>query len=290
MGSRGRAVTLVAEPPSSNVQLSEQQAERALIFGNYAFRFIICHEMAHIALGHIRPGLLSSREIDGEIRATLSARHDSELAADRFGFTLHMKALESPLLVVTALAAVIYFLHSTYLLRLRLMLLAKLVDYHAWEIEGSHPPILQRVLNLSDEAISQYGETAWDGLKRLNGDLQRLEGEVIDACSARREGTIRDAQEVVGDGLRCISHGGFDEGAPEALTSEIAKLYQRSPIALAEAFDESARVGQQSHDQTIRHSLDRLMTTLPIGLRNFLGLSQRNRSRRCLLKPLLADE
>src|SRR5438552_2619818 len=101
------------EPPSSNVQLSEQQAERALIFGNYAFRFIICHEMAHLALGHIRPGLLSSREIDGEIRATLSARHDSELAADRFGFTLHMKALESPLLVVTALAAVIYFLLST---------------------------------------------------------------------------------------------------------------------------------------------------------------------------------
>ncbi|MGH8563936.1 MAG: hypothetical protein ACREXW_07535 [Gammaproteobacteria bacterium] len=121
----------------------------------YAYRFALCHEMAHVALEHVDASRSELRAVGSEDYEALLASQQQELEADRFRLELQIKSIPDSTQLVTALASAVYFVHITGLLDARLMLLAHLVDYESWNIAYTHPPALERVFDLMG------GGTSW---------------------------------------------------------------------------------------------------------------------------------
>jgi hypothetical protein len=248
-----------ATPRLPDFDVTARQEAIGNSMADLAYRFVLCHEMAHVALEHVQAGALDL-EADGEDNVeVLRASQERELEADRFGLRLQVGSL-SPELFVSAMASAVYY---TYFLRIfddyRLMLLGQLVDHEAWRIEYSHPPYLHRVFNLMQAAHTMFGKSASDGIQSLQGDLEGFIGELGQAC--------QDNQDSVAENARLLLEN--SSPGPQEL-AEILKLLEQSPIGVLRALDEAATAGE---------SVDSVVEALPVEFREFLRQDPAERSR-----------
>lgn len=128
----------ISSPASTAVfppfALTPHQAHVARAFAAFAFRFALCHEMAHVVLEHVDAIPSELGRVKDADFSVLRVSQQQELDADGFGLTLQVKSLRDRTQLVTALASSVYFVHITGLLDYRLALLAHLVDERNWKI------------------------------------------------------------------------------------------------------------------------------------------------------------
>jgi len=209
-------------PRVQRFPISLRQNAPATAFAAYAYRFVLCHELAHIALEHRND--LAGPAPQGDV-SSLGAIQNQEIDADALGLEMQIRSLRDPKQLVNALASPLYFL---YLLRTfdesRLAQVNELIDYKAWQIEHSHPPYLPRILRLMDKAGSLCGDNAVKGLTMVHGDLSNIVGEIWETAWETRD-------EVADKAARVLTS--TDDFAPAAL----ANLLDASPIGVLQAMD-----------------------------------------------------
>lgn len=201
------------------IAVSPRQVTPATAFAQYAYRFIICHELAHIALEH-EFGADAATEVSSQ-----RASQKEELDADSFALQLQIGSLPQPEMIVTAVSAPVYFV---FLLRafddFRLSLLSGLVDYRSWKIEYSHPPYLHRVFNLMGAATELVNETAGEGLGQVQQALEDVVQRVWSTATTTRDKVATEAATLL--------------TTPEpAASPKLSKLLARSPIGVLQALD-----------------------------------------------------
>lgn len=238
--------------------VSSRQNVAATAFAQYAYRFVICHELAHIALEHRNDlvGLAPQEEV-----TSLRAAQDQEIDADSFGLQMQIRSLPDPAQLVTALASPMYFV---YLLRAfddyRLAMLSELVDEKAWKIEYSHPPYLHRIWALSGTAGFLSGENARTGLvEKVHGGLANVVGKVWEAASDTRDKVAKRAAKVLTS---------TNKNAPPAL----AALLDTSPIGVLQAMDADS-------DRSWARDGWRFAEVVPSEFTEFLNLDRFGRSQ-----------
>ncbi|TGN63368.1 ImmA/IrrE family metallo-endopeptidase [Nocardioides eburneiflavus] len=238
-------------------KVTKSQHVPATAFAQYAYRFIICHELAHIVLEH-RDEL--KKDSDAEDTSTLRASQQQELEADEFGFRMHVESRPQPEMLVTALASPIYFV---YLLRAfddyRLAALANLVDYKAWKIEYNYPPYLQRIFGLMGQAQDMAGANAAKGLQMVHEGLSEVVGQAWEASERLRTEVAEQTTHVIASRKR--------EAA-----NELRSLLERSPIGVLEALDVDRQRSWETHGWPFAE-------VLPPEFPNFLRLDQAERAR-----------
>lgn len=224
-----------------------------------AYRFVLCHEMAHVALGHLQTGYLDPNADSANNVEVLRASQERELEADQLGLELQVRSLPSEL-AVAALAGAMYYIYFIRLFDdIRLQLLSKLVDFQAWHIEYSHPPYLRRVLGLMSTAHGLIGKFASDGIDALRGDLENLTGELIQASEEGQDQIAANASRLLADRSR-------SGNATEALL----KMLEQSPLGVLRALDGTT---------SVPHLADQVLECLPAEFREFLHQTQAERSR-----------
>lgn len=200
------------------IALSPRQVTPATAFAQYGYRFIICHELAHIALEH-RFTADTSNEVSSQ-----RASQEQEIAADTFALELQLSSLPQRELIVTALSAPVYFV---YLLRAfddsRLSLLSQLVDYRYWQIEYTHPPYLHRIFNLMSAATGLVGGNGGQGLQKVHEALGDLVGQVWATGTKNRDKVATEAAEIL--------------KKPDQASFTLLKLLVSSPIGVLQALD-----------------------------------------------------
>lgn len=226
--------------------LSPHQADVARDFADYAYRFALCHEIAHVALEHVDASPTDLRSVGGEDLAVLRASQQQELEADRFGLHLQIKSLpESEL--ITGVASAVYFVHITGLRDARLMLLSHLVDHERWKIAYTHPPSLHRLVGLMGAADGLRG--GWgSGLKTVHESLATLDGQVYDRANKQQEEVADAALSILNKEI--ADHGKIlaDTTAPKgkldvpdnprsAVTRAFLQLFERSPLGVLRALE-----------------------------------------------------
>ncbi|MFD7159579.1 hypothetical protein ACFV9C_33615 [Kribbella sp. NPDC059898] len=240
-------------PSVRPIDISPRQVTAATSFAQYAYRFIICHELAHVALEHTFGAGADPDDVD-----SLRASQDEELSADAFALRLQLGSLPHPDLIVTALSAPVYFI---FLLRafddFRLALLSQLVDHEQWAIEYSHPPYLHRILNLMREATASVSDDAGEGLAAVQGALEELVQNVWSAALESRDKVAAKATELLAD-------------PKPADAPKLTKLLAKSPIGVLQALDANQQWRQPTWP---------FHTTVPTELTTFLKLSRSDRAR-----------
>lgn len=198
----------------------------ALPFAVYAYRFAVCHELAHVILGHLR---------HDDTHADETARNrwtqQQEFAADRLGLRLQILSLPDSSDVVTALAAAVYLIHLTGLLDLRLMLLARLVDHDEWKIAYTHPPRLARFAYLMPIADEFYPGGA-AGLMRVHNSLTALDNEIMQTANEQQEAVAQRAEQLLND------EAATGDGTLR-FAQEMDELLDRSPTGVLRALEPS---------------------------------------------------
>ena len=245
-------------------KLSQHQAHVARAFGDYAYRFALCHEMAHVALEHVDADSTQPKRVGSADIEVFRASQKQELIADRFGLSLQVKSLPDDSQLVTALASAIYFVHITGLLDLRLMLLRDLVDWDEWEIAYTHPPALHRIGNLMGGAEGLCGG-AGAGLQIVHESLDPLDGELRGMANKQQEEVASDALTLIDAEVARITkvranntHSGSGPGdkidaqegnLPPEVAAQLLRLFNRSPLGvlLALEAETSAGVGQEEY-------------------------------------------
>ena len=176
--------------------LTPHQEQVATAFADYAYRFALCHEMAHVALGHVEEGPLDHRLIDGENYEVLQLSQQRELEADRFGLDLQFRSLPDSTQTVIGLSSAIYFFHIAGLRNARLMLLSTLVDEYSWKIAHTHPPELLRLAILMDTAEGLQNGSG-DGLKQVHQSLAGLDMRLKDAANRQQARVIVAVRKLI---------------------------------------------------------------------------------------------
>ncbi|GAA1114801.1 hypothetical protein GCM10009630_10250 [Kribbella jejuensis] len=235
------------------IEISPRQATAATSFAQYAYRFVICHELAHVALDHTFGAGADPDNVD-----SLRASQDEELSADAFALRLQLGSLPHPDLIVTALSAPVYFI---FLLRafddFRLALMGELVDHEQWSIEYSHPPYLHRIFNLMREATALVGDDAGEGLGAVQGALEELVQKVWSAALESRDKVAAKATELLAD--------------PKLTdAAELTELLTKSPIGVLQALDANPQWHLPAWP---------FHATVPTELTTFLELSPAGRAR-----------
>jgi hypothetical protein len=228
----------------------------------YIYRFVLCHEMAHVAIeklgnGDAEPAPRSSAD------DTVTPRNsqESELSADRLGLEFQLRSLPDRSQIVTALSAALYFVYFNALFDdSRLMLLAELVDQNTWQIEYSHPPYLHRVANLMETARLLEGDAAAEGLGMVNDSLSGLIGEIRQACMSGRD-------HVTAETIRLLS-----SRDPHLDNALLLTLFEQSPLGVLRAID-------SVKSTAVSRSLDLVMAQLPEEFRDFCNMTREERSR-----------
>ena len=179
------------QPRHHHIAVGPRQQVPGQAFSQYAFRFVLCHELAHVALDTIPA--MGGMSVETDI-GTLRASQDDELDADAFGLRLQVLSLPDLNQLVTAVTAPVYYV---FLLRVfnefRLALLANLVDYKAWTIEYTHPPFLHRCAKLAAAAqviCEEQGvssEQVFNGIDNVRTELEDVMVQVLEAALAQRD-------------------------------------------------------------------------------------------------------
>ena len=190
---------LAAPAPASKepaVEASPYQAQCSRAITAYTYRFLLCHEMSHIILGHVDSGTMQQGILPGEDLEVLRVSQEQELAADGMGLKLQASSLPYATQLEPALAGAVYFIHVTGLLDARLMMLAPMVDERAWRIKYTHPPAIGRVFNLMS-AAEGIRKGLGPGLQRLHGDLCTFDGELLEAANRQQDKTASSVRKLV---------------------------------------------------------------------------------------------
>jgi len=200
--------------------------------------------MAHVALEHVDTSLTETRQVAGEDVAVFRASQEEELQADRFGLELQIRSLPDETQLVNGLASAIYFVHIMALLDLRLALLAHLVDYTKWKIAYTHPPALQRVLNLMGKAEALCPGTG-AGLQKVHESLEPVSGLLFETANKQQEEVLGAALSLVGRLVADHKASGDIHSKQESLpgdlppevSEELLRLFNRSPLGVMRALE-----------------------------------------------------
>ncbi len=239
------------------ITLSAQQTIAARAFGDYTYRFALCHEVAHVALGHVEKGAETVRRVGSEDVAVYRASQEDETEADRVGLEFQVNSLPQPSQLVTALASSVYFLYTARLLDAKLMLLADLIDYEEWKIRYSHPPSLARIAEVARAAQALH-RGAGPGLLQVHEGLSSLNEEVWHRANEQQEEVTAAVDALV------------NESAPkEALIQE----FHRSPLGVLKGL-ETAGLAKAKIAVA-----NRLATHLPSEFQEFRRQSKVERAR-----------
>jgi hypothetical protein len=252
--------TPAKDPVFPQFELTPRQAHVAEAFAAFAFRFALCHEMAHVVLDHLdAPEAKLTADNNPGIRV-FRATQQQELDADNVALRLQMNSLPDPSQHVTALASSIYFIHITGLLVGRLMLLAPLVDHTEWKIRLTHPPALQRVLNLMG-AAQAFGDKDGAGLQSVHGSLADFNGEIYDTANKQQESVANDAARLLAT-------------SASSAADELRTLFHRSPIGVLRALEPAATNPQ------LEALKEQFASTLPSEFREFRSLPLAQRAKK----------
>ncbi len=231
--------------------LSPTQAQAASAFAAYAYRFALCHELAHVALDDL--DISATAELAGHPdRVTiLRSRQDEEIQADRLGLELQMRSLPDEGQTINGLAGAMYFTEAMSLLKIRLMLLSELVDELRWDLRYTHPPSMQRSFALAQAAHVLVGEAASAGMLSLQGQLGGLNGEFTHAASINQDRVIGRAAQLIDAeieaGLAMLDPADTSrrrvaarldpwlDRRRSALTSKVLRLFDESPLGVMKA-------------------------------------------------------
>jgi hypothetical protein len=258
-----------ANPRFPQFEVTPRQEQVAAAFAAYIYRFVLCHEMAHVTIeklgnGDAEPVPGSS----GDDIVTLRNSQNSELSADRLGLEFQLRSLPDRSQIVTALSAALYFVYFNALFDdSRLMLLAELVDQSTWNIEYSHPPYLHRVANLMETARLLEGDVAAEGLGILNASLSELIGEIRQACMSSRDRVTDETSQLL------------SSRDPHLNNALLLTLFGQSPLGVLRAIDSvKGETSNSSHGKAVSHTLD-LLAQLPEEFRVFYNMTREERSR-----------
>jgi hypothetical protein len=255
-------------------ELSPRQSQIANAFAAYAFRFALCHEMAHIILGHLESKNTARRTVSGEDVEFLRASQQQEFEADQVGLTIQMRSLPNFSQAEIALASSIYFVHITALLDARLMLLAHLVDVYHWKIALTHPPYLARMFTLSRQAEGLYSGGA-AGLMKVHESLQAVQSEIFDTANRQQDAVVEAATKLVNEVKQ--NSGITKENIPAKVRDELLRLFDQSPCGVMRVLEpqsETAETGDEARSIVV----ERLVSLLPDEFRRFHLLSKAERA------------
>jgi hypothetical protein len=269
----------ISSPGSAPVfprfDLTPHQEHVAEAFAALAFRFALCHEMAHIALEHVELGRVKDADF-----SFLQVSQQQELVADRFGLGLQVKSLDRTQLV-TALASSVYFVHITGLLDKRLMLLAHFVDPRSWRIALTHPPAHHRVFNLMG-AAQAFGDKCSAGLQSVHEALERVDGEIYTAAKKEQDSVANDAVGVLEHALTNISTvASMPATLVAAVTKDLRRLFDRSPLGVMRVLEPGAfNVSAASPGKATKLQVmtEQFASTLPPEFQRFRGLTRAQRA------------
>jgi hypothetical protein len=284
-------------PRVPEFRVTPRQARVAEILGSYAFRFAICHEMAHVVDRQDQPIATSTYpESDGHSVALLQWSRDQELAADKVGLRLQMSSLADPSQVVNGLASATYSVHATGLLDSRLMLVANLVDFTRWQAKLTHPPALLRCAMLFRSAGQMLGGEAGAGMSSLHDQLAGLDMEILGEAGGRQDQVAATTLQILDTeaGVRLGSLLETDRSLqavqsrlvlrgtdpPPSITPRILEHFVRSPLGLLRTLDAASARRQHAtrRDLVLTALAKRLVVELPFEFRHFLSLSKQNRT------------
>lgn len=289
--------------------LTPHQARVAQILGDYAFRFALCHEMAH-SLAEDRPFDAGAGRPtpQGDQDAVLAWSRDQEIMADRRGLEIQMAALADPSQVINGLASASYSMHAAELLRLRLMLVAELVDFTRWETRLTHPPLLFRTAMLFKVAERFVGGGA-AGLQDLHNQLATLNNEIIGEVGNVGDQIAADTREEVERDLDLkLEYLKDNDLATEAVTSRlnlrptdpmppialrVLELFERSPLGVMRGLDplKTARTEERRQRAVLRAAIvARILEELPPEFARFMSLSLTERTDAILRIPRTSRE
>jgi hypothetical protein len=211
----------------ADLPLSSTQDNTATTFANMTYRAAICHEIAHVVLGHLDAIAKEGEQTTIDEDTKLRNSHERETDADLFGMRLHLDSLPHPAMMVTAAATLIYNMHGTNLLRLRLMALAEIIDTYRWTRRIRHPDPLLRFGFLAVNAGTRYGRKVADGMTMVHNDLETIDGEIRE-CMFKQQESVRD--EILG-----LARSAAD--GPGGLGPQLDRLLSRSPVGVIQALD-----------------------------------------------------
>jgi hypothetical protein len=278
-------------PHYSDFNLSPYQARAAKALGDYAFRFALCHEIAHVALGHVDVDPSELRRVAREDVSVLRVSQEQELDADAFGLDLQIKSLPDSTQLVNGLAGAMYFLYITRLLDARLMLVAHLVDYQRWRVSYTHPPSLHRVFNLMSAAETLHEGSA-SGLETLHGSLAAFGGQVWDTANVQQDEVAAKTLRLLNDEIarqmeqaplhtrsrrRKERKPQHTDELPADVTRELLELFGRSPLGSLRALDERRHVAD-TRDKVALEVLEQFALVLPTEFQRFYLQTQSERA------------
>lgn len=274
------------KPRYNEFDLTPRQAHVASAFAAYTFRFALCHEMAHVVLGHLESeNNIAQRRVSGEDVEFLRASHQQEFEADQMGLTIQIKSLPQITDIVTALVSPVYFVHITALLDARLMLLAYLVDTYHWKIARTHPPYLARLFPLAGEAGRLYpgGDK---GLMEVHNSLAGVQGEIFDIANKQQDAVVEATTKLLTNEL--ARNAGREKDKLEGsvtpkVREKLLQLFEQSPCGVMRVFELNAwseDKGYYVKDNGIRSTVIKgLVSLLPPEFQRFHGLSRAQRSQ-----------
>ena len=275
--------------------LTPHQAHVARAFAAYAFRFALCHEMAHVALGHFDGGTSELRTVAREEIEVFRVSQLHELEADRLGLEFQFKSLPDDTQIVTGLASAVYFVHVIRLLDVRLMLLAHLVDHMSWKIEYSHPPYPHRLLNLEGTAERLYRGSG-SGLNTVHDGLAGIESELFEVANKQQDAVAAAASSLVG--VEVANHRKLPgERAPSGRRTRVLdvpynpaseviqallRLFNDSPLGVLRALEPSLEASgalNVEEDQLKSLVVERVALVLPSEFQRFRLLTRAQRAK-----------
>jgi hypothetical protein len=252
------------EPRFPVIATTDNQEQAARTFGDYAFRFSLCHELAHVVLEHVDAATTEPRIVAGDQTEVLRASQANEEAADRLGLQLQVKSLPNPSQLVNGLVSGIYFVHAAELIVAKLSLVADLVDYEAWKVRYSHPPMLARILALAGQA-NGYMVGAGDGVLKVHHALQELDAAVMDRAN-------RQGDEVAG-AVRDLVNAEAARPSGRSPLEEVVEHLARSPTGVLRGLEPDQTTRPQG-----RAIQDDIAATLPGELQDYRAATREQRA------------
>jgi hypothetical protein len=286
-------------PVYPKFNLTPRQSAIAAAFADCAYRFALCHELAHVALGHLDdPSLLERRRLGDENLKSLQLSQNLEIEADIFGLELQYRSLPEELGAVPGLVSAVYFLRATALaIDTRLVLLGSLVDEYEWKISRTHPPVLGRLLPLISKAGSLC-DHARDGLHEVHSALTAIDMQILETANNQQEAVVKKIENLITADLvysakrapdKSRDHSLMNDGSlpdiprPKSITG-LLEQFAKSAVGVLQALEPSDPDSEPERlnlaEAQLRSLLkDRFALALPQEFQRFRSRSKAERAR-----------
>lgn len=251
--------------------ISRTQDKSALSLAFYTYRFLLCHELAHVALGH---SPIEAGSVPDNI-TPLHQQQDQELKTDRMALTLQVRSIPTRSETVKGLAGAVYAFAAEALRNSRLMLLAELVDERQWEIELTHPPTIQREFGLLGAANGLCGQAAMTDMHRLRNDLRELNDQVLTDALHQQQMVVEEARQLLRIEMDTLRLRGNDP--LPAVLPDLLGLFSQSPVGVMKALEHPPN-NASDDTSAIASLIDRFVAELPAEFQDFHNQSPRERA------------